>query len=280
MNLSRILQIAAILLAARAYGGQEPNRFDHTIRAAKTSYETELLIRNEVGKGNLDQLLDAYDRAYAKTHEPVFLYGFMRTREIAWSFDNYYSIGIRVPRFIHGGIKRDKQIVERVPVECKNDAYALAAYYQWLMWFRESGMPKPKEKTEKQTITVNGRKETMIVHTKVSDPWQDKRFDEIFHEAWKLDPHNPMVLYIASWRVKGEAQYNYLKQAYDAGGKLLMPERLLDSIVDQAKKLGKTADVKKYSALLDAWQAANKGNLWGRIYEFDVDYARKHAVKE
>ncbi|HWA84481.1 MAG TPA: hypothetical protein VG820_13650 [Fimbriimonadaceae bacterium] len=170
------------------------------------------------------------------------------------------------------------KIVERVPIECKGDAYALAAYYDWVKDYRELWMPKPKEKRELITVTVNGEKQQAVRVTPVSDPWKDRRLDEIFHKAWKLDPHNPMVLYVASWRTKGETKYDYLKQAYETGGKALMPERLLDSIVDQAKKLGKAADAAKYSALLDAWRAANKGNLWGKIYEFDADYVRKHAI--
>ncbi|HWA82614.1 MAG TPA: hypothetical protein VG820_04225 [Fimbriimonadaceae bacterium] len=249
-------------------GGQRPAPGNVILRA-KTTAEQEKIIRVAIAEGNLEPYTQAYLAAYKKSKEGRFLYGVLRTQFYQRYLLRYIGSDIHVVQHLEDS-KPVIAIVETVPTVLKNDACALAGYYRWVDLCRETKLRPAKETHESATARIDGRTERVMVTRTVADPAKQERLTELFRQAEKLAPNNPMVLQIASEREKTpERRYGLMKSAYEAGGKELFPDQALYAMFDLATKLGRHTEAEENRHALEAWMAANSQSVFKKMILID-----------
>ncbi|HVT13865.1 MAG TPA: hypothetical protein VHE55_16500 [Fimbriimonadaceae bacterium] len=263
------MKVALLIIWLLLIGGEQQPSPRNVILRAKTTAEQEKVIRTAIAEGNLESYAQAYLVAYKKSRESRFLYGVLRTQFYERYLLRYIGSDIHVVQHLEDS-RPVIAIIETVPAVLKNDAYALAGYYRWVDLCRETRLRPAKESHEWATARIGGRTEQVMVTRTMADPAKQERLTELFCQAEKLAPNNPMVLQIASEREKTvQRSYSLMKAAYEMGGKWLFPEQALYAMFDLATKLGRPAEAEESRHALEAWLAANPQSVFKKMLRID-----------
>lgn len=264
--------LVACIVFAVAGPQKQRSVYETEILSSRTTLDQERVVRKAVASERLGEYAAAFKKLSQEKSGERFLYGLMRSYYWEMLLREHVGYGISSPKGMSDftGVSESSQ---QVPKVLGGDATALAGYYWWLHMRpnREIGMAPPKMEYSYETIIDGGKPVKVKFARVVADPAKDRRLAELFGMMKKLNPNDPMVLEIAAIRESDASKsYDFMKKAYDAGGKDLFPERALLHLYEKAKKLGRNDKATLHKKELQSWLEANKRSAWA------IAFSREH----